>query len=391
VEKHLGRDGALTSEVTSAKNAVTDRYRELFGLISRALEGDGARVEAEQVFDGPLGPEIQEALSTLVERSMALRGAIEAAPKAGEAGRRLMERIDTLLQETMTLVEREAADLVYVVERRGRGTFIHGYPIDVGPVFREVLYGVCRTQVFTSATLSTDGDFRFFASRMGLPKGTVTHQLEPVFDYMEQALLYVPEDLPDPSDRQFVEKIAPEIQRLVELCDGRAFLLFTSYRNMNEALRLLGPRLKQPVLVQGQASRGALLEQFREDPRSVLFATASFWEGVDVQGEALSLVVIDKLPFASPGDPLLKARLKHLEEGGGNAFSGYQVPAATITLKQGVGRLIRHRDDFGIIAILDGRLVRKPYGRRFLESLPRARRTQRFDVVSRWWRAKTAH
>ncbi len=157
---------------------------------------------------------------------------------------------------------------------------------------------------------------------------------------------------------------------------------------MNEAFRLLAPRLSQPTLIHGQMSRTALLEAFRADTRSVLFATQSFWEGVDVQGESLSLVIIDKLPFASPGDPILKARLGHIESRGGNPFGEYQVPSAAIRLKQGFGRLIRHRTDFGIIAILDGRLVRRSYGRRFLKSLPRARRSQDIEVVERWWRSR---
>ncbi len=159
---------------------------------------------------------------------------------------------------------------------------------------------------------------------------------------------------------------------------------------MNRAYELIAPKLDHTALIQGQKARNALLEDFRRDTHIVLFATSSFWEGVDVQGEALSLVIIDKLPFASPFDPLVRARLRHIEERGGNPFVEYQVPSAAIALKQGFGRLIRHRDDTGIIAVMDSRIVRRGYGRRFLESLPRARRTQDMELVARWWEAIAA-
>lgn len=385
VTRFMGREGALSTDLQTAVRSATDRSKTFFGLVSRAIGPKENRVEAEEVFDGELADDLVDAHRDLESR-LAEVASLIAISKAGEVGVRLGQRVDTLLEELSILVDRDAADLVFVAEKRGRGVFLNAYPIDLGPVFRELLFAACRTQVFTSATLTTDGDFRFFRRRMGLPKATAEVRLEPVFDYMKQALLYVPEDLPDPTDRAFVEKVAPTMQRLVELCDGRAFLLFTSYRNMNEALRILGPKLKQPLLVQGERSRNALLEAFREEPRSVLFATSSFWEGVDVQGEALSLVVIDKLPFSSPGDPVLKARIQHLEAAGGNGFRDFQVPAAAITLKQGFGRLIRHRGDMGIIAILDGRLIRRSYGQRFLKSLPRARRSRDIEMAEKWWR-----
>jgi len=151
---------------------------------------------------------------------------------------------------------------------------------------------------------------------------------------------------------------------------------------------LLGPKIRQQVLLQGEKSRGAILEAFRRDRDSVLFATSSFWEGVDVQGEALSLVIIDKLPFASPGDPLVRARMDHIQKRGGNPFVEFQVPHAAISLKQGIGRLIRHRNDTGIVAVLDSRLINASYGKRFLESIPRTRRTQDIDLVRRWWLSK---
>ena len=388
IVRTMQREGSLSINIQALQKATKDRASAFFATLGKAMGGKEGRQEASPVIDGEMNPEIVDDHRALERRMMELHVAVKTA-EAGEAGAKLAERIQSLVQETAMLIEQDARDMVYVVEKRGRGTFLAAFPIDLGPVFRDLLYSSCSTQIFTSATLTTDNDFRFFRSRLGMPEDVRTVKLEPVFDYMKQALLYVPNDLPDPTDRQFVEKVAPTMQRLVELCDGRAFLLFTSYRNMNEAFRILGPKLKQPLLKQGDMSRGALLDAFRRDPRSVLFATSSFWEGVDVQGDALSLVIIDKLPFASPGDPLLKAKLKHIEEEGGHGFSDYQVPAAAITLKQGFGRLIRHRNDSGIIAILDGRLLRRGYGKRFLASLPRARRSQDIDVVERWWRSRS--
>lgn len=385
------KEGELTLEIRRATTDAKDSANGFFALIGAIIEarpGRETRLESSVLFDGPRKDELATAFRQLEIRTMELSTSIQAATKLGEIGRRLVDRIDALASEASLLVERLGDDLVYVVEQRGRGVFLNAYPVDLSPIFEKLLFDTARTQVFTSATLTTDGNFQYYMKRMGLPASTEQLLLEPVFDYMEQAMLYVPSDLPDPSDPRFVEKLAPTMLRLIELCEGRAFLLFTSYRNMREAVRLLAPKIAHTVLVQGDRSRKALLEDFRSDTHSVLFATSSFWEGVDVQGDALSLVVIDKLPFASPTDPVLKARLAHVESSGGNAFRDVQVPSAAIALKQGFGRLIRHREDTGIIAIMDGRLLRKSYGKRFLKSLPRARRSQDIDMVERWWQTR---
>ena len=386
--RFLEREQALTASVTMTVADTRDRSNAFWGTIKRAAK-DEPRIEYGDLADGAMGDEIEQAHRALEVKLGLLGQAIEGIDGAGEIGTRLVERVEAIQVELALLVHREAPDLVYMAEVRGRGVFLQAFPIDVSPILRDLLYATCKTQVFTSATLTTDGHFGFFKKRMGLPKETAELKLEPVFDYMQQALLYVPDDLPPPNTPDFVEQLVPTLERLVTITDGRALLLFTSYRNMNRAFELLAPKLDVTTLRQGDRSRNALLEDFREDTTSVLFATASFWEGVDVQGESLSLVCIDKLPFASPWDPLVKARLKHIEETGGHPFVDYQVPTAAITLKQGFGRLIRHRDDVGIIAILDQRLVKKGYGKRFLNSLPRARRTRDLDVVARWWAAKT--
>jgi ATP-dependent DNA helicase DinG len=238
--------------------------------------------------------------------------------------------------------------------------------------------------VFTSATLATAGDFSFFRRRLGIGDGAVELALPAGFDYPRQALLYVPDSLPDPREPGFVDAVADEVVRLLEASRGRAFVLFTSHANLRACHARVVGRVPWRLLVQGTRPRDALLQQFREDTHSVLFATASFWEGVDVAGESLSCVVIDKLPFGSPDDPLLQARLEALTERGGEPFHDFQVPAAVIALRQGFGRLIRTRSDRGIVALLDRRLHTKGYGRRFLAALPDCERTTDFARVRRW-------
>jgi ATP-dependent DNA helicase DinG len=372
-------------------DAARDAVGAFLAAVTRALppnetRGDWADMAATEHGHAALMalPAAEAALSALTAR-------IEAESALGEAGQKLAVRVTTFANELSMLAERSAPELVYVAETRNRGVFLSAFPIDVSKLFKRTLLRVCATQVFTSATLSTDGGFDFFRARTGLPPETPARTLPATFDYMKQALLFVPPDLPEPNDPLFVEKVAPTLERLLNITEGRAFCLFTSHRNMNRAYQLIAPRIGHRCLLQGEMGRAALLEAFRRDTHSVLFATSSFWEGVDVQGEALSLVVIDKLPFASPSDPLVRARCRVLDNNGGNAFAQYQVPAAVVALKQGFGRLIRHRDDVGIVAILDSRLLTRPYGKRFIKSLPEARRTQDLDLVERWWSSRPAN
>jgi ATP-dependent DNA helicase DinG len=204
------------------------------------------------------------------------------------------------------------------------------------------------------------------------------------FDYRRQAALYLPPNLPEPNDPSFLAAAEEEMEALVNLIEGGAFLLFTSVRNMERAYRDLAPRLPFPSLLQGELPKRELLARFREEP-SVLFATASFWEGVDVPGDALRLVVIDRLPFASPGDPIVAARVDAIRARGGEPFSAYQVPQAAIALRQGFGRLIRTATDRGVVAILDRRIVTKGYGRTFLQALPPCPRLAALDHLAVWW------
>jgi len=385
----LTREKGLSPSLLEALAHTEDRTNAFFGALAR-LVPEGQRVAWDEVLDADSGEELVASHAILEERLDTLAVRLAGAVGAGESSGKLAERTSELRDTLASLVSRADEGSVYVAEHRGRFVAIESHPVDVRAVMREELYRVCKTQIFTSATLTTDGHFGFFRRRMGMPKAAQELTLEPVFDYFNQALLYIPAEVPEPNHPQFVDQIAVEIDRLVSLTDGRALLLFTSYRNMNQAVGILGDRMRQDrrVLVQGEASKNQLLDTFRTDVASVLFATATFWEGVDVQGEALSLVTIDKLPFASPFDPVMKARLAHLEREGGNAFSEYQVPNAALALKQGVGRLIRHREDFGIISLFDTRILSRGYGKRFLDTLPRLRRTRDPEVVERWWKTK---
>jgi ATP-dependent DNA helicase DinG len=256
-------------------------------------------------------------------------------------------------------------------------------PIDVSGRLKELLFDQVRSAVLTSATLAVDGGFAYVKDRLGI-EPTDELLLPSPFRYEEQALLYVPDGMPEPLAPAFVDRAAEEVVRLVELSRGRAFVLFTSYANMNAVAERIAGRVPYPILIQGEAPKAQLLDTFRATKHAVLLATASFWQGVDVAGEQLSCVIVDKLPFASPGDPVVAARIERLRNRGQNPFGEYQVPVAVLMLKQGLGRLIRTASDHGILAVLDSRLVRKPYGRRFLESLPPARLVHELDAVARF-------
>ena len=268
---------------------------------------------------------------------------------------------------------------------RGRqNVFLQATPIDVGPILRECLWSKLDSAVLTSATLAVGSAFEYIRQRLG-----IEHARESVlpshFDYENQALFYVPPDLPDARTPQFTPKAAERIRKLLEITRGRAFVLFTSYAQMNDIYQRLLGQLEFPMLRQGDAPKSALLEEFRLTPNAVLFATSSFWQGVDVQGEQLSCVIIDRLPFAVPRDPVVAARVKAIDADGGNAFFQYQVPAAVITLKQGFGRLIRSLHDRGLLVLLDNRILKKQYGRVFIESLPNYRKTTEIRVVEEFF------
>jgi ATP-dependent DNA helicase DinG len=296
----------------------------------------------------------------------------EAAP--------LASRARDLAQRLRFWMESGDRGYVYWIERRGRGVFLQATPIDVAPLLDEKLFDRTSAVVLTSATLAVSGDFEYAKRRMGLRQAR-TLVVPSHFDYGRQALLYVPQSLPDPRSPAFPAAAAEEIIELLLLSRGRAFVLFTSYQQMRSLYDRVSLELPFQTLLQGTGPRSALLEEFRSTPNAVLFATSSFWQGVDVPGEQLSCVIIDKLPFAVPSDPVVEARIAAIRDEGGEPFYQYQVPQAAIALKQGFGRLIRSRSDRGVLALLDHRITRTRYGQIFFDSLPPYRFTTRRQEV----------
>ena len=270
-------------------------------------------------------------------------------------------------------------------ENRKKVLVLHASPLDISESMKELLYQKVRAMVFTSATLATGGNFDYFRGRVGLDAGVLEGIYPSHFDFEKQTLLYVPKDLPLPNDPIFGTRIAERIIELLRISAGRALVLFTSYHNLNRVYDLLTGKVPYMIYKQGDAPRSALLEAFKSDTHSVLLATGSFWEGVDVPGEALSCLIIDKLPFDSPGEPLVAARIESLRSGGENPFMKYQLPSAIIALKQGLGRLIRNSSDRGILSVLDARLLTSRYGRFFLESLPQMPLTHDLESVSQFF------
>ncbi len=293
----------------------------------------------------------------------------------------LVRRTGELRTEVRFLLRASEPEYVYFVEFRGRGVFLRASPIDVSSIVRELLLDRMRTTVLTSATLTVDGAFGYIRGRLGI-RSAAEIRLPSEFDFARQTVLYLPRRMPDPRSAEFALAAGREVIDILRRTRGRAFVLFTSYATLRAVQAIAEMALDYPIFVQGAAPRSQLLKRFRETPHSVLFATSSFWQGVDVVGEALSCVIVDKLPFASPGDPITAARIEAIRAGGGEPFDEYQVPLAILTLQQGLGRLIRHRRDRGVLAVLDPRLRTKGYGRRFLASLPPAPVVHELDALS---------
>ena len=347
-----------------------------------ALPNEGARftsasVRRKREFSGALAAldsalrSVCAALDLLSERSEGLARCAERA----RAAQALLER----------WCDDSRADLVRWIEAFSHSLRLNATPLSIAEIFRRQLDGHPRAWIFTSATLAVAGDFSHYRSEMGLDKARTACWDSP-FDYAAQALLYVPKKLPDPNSDEHTRAVVAASLPVIRASGGSAFLLFTTLRAMRLAHELLREEFRRqalgfPLMLQGEGSRSELLERFRRLGNAVLLGSASFWEGVDVRGDALSLVVIDKLPFAPPDDPVLAARLESLEREGGNPFLGYQLPQAVISLKQGAGRLIRDETDRGVLVICDPRLFSKPYGRRILASLPPMKLVRELDKV----------
>jgi ATP-dependent DNA helicase DinG len=364
VERELKAGRLDAREVRAELDAVRHRAESFFKTVAL---GRGHRLKK-----GWMSPRVAEQATAMLDRFEGLRTALLAVPDGPDSLSSLAARGQGLARDLGFVLAAEDDGHVCFVETRGRGVFLRATPIDVSARLKELLFDQVRAAVLTSATLAVDGGFEYLKSRLGV-EPTEELLLASPFDYREQAMLYVPRGMPEPSSPSFVDRAADEVVRILEVSRGRAFVLFTSYANMNAVAERIAARVPYPILIQGEAPKPVLLETFRRTPGAVLLATASFWQGVDVAGEQLSCVIIDKLPFASPADPVVQARIERLRNRGGNPFHEYQVPVAILMLKQGLGRLIRAASDRGILAVLDSRLVEKPYGRRFLDSLPPAR------------------
>ena len=293
------------------------------------------------------------------------------SPKGTEDAATLARRAGQLRDDLRFLLRGNDDSYVYFVEFRGRGTFLRASPIDVSTIVRDVLLDRMQTTVLTSATLTVDGSFDYIRTRLGIGRADEI-RLASEFDFAQQAILYLPPKMPDPRSENFAVAASREVIEILKRTRGRAFVLFTSYATMRAVQAMAELALHFPIFAQGTAPRSQLLNQFRATPHAVLFATSSFWQGVDVVGEALSCVIVDKIPFASPGDPITAARIEQIRARGGDPFGEYQVPLAILALQQGLGRLIRHRRDRGVLAVLDPRLRTMGYGRRVVASLPAA-------------------
>jgi ATP-dependent DNA helicase DinG len=308
----------------------------------------------------------------------------ESTPDIVDALAAVQRRAGELGRDLRFLIRAADPDFVYYVESRHTRLFLRASPIDVSRIVRETLFDRMRAAVLTSATLAVDGSFGYVKGRLGIRQAEEL-RVASEFDYTTQALLYLPRRVPSPKAPAFAEAAAREVVEIVRRSRGRAFVLFTSYGVLRSVRPVVEVALPYPILVQGTAPRTELIERFRSTPNAVLLATSSFWQGVDVVGEALSCVIIDRLPFASPADPVTAARIEAINARGGDAFADYQVPLAILALKQGLGRLIRHRTDRGVLAVLDPRLRTMGYGRRFLASLPPAPVTHDLDAVERFF------
>jgi len=385
--EELARDADHAMRLTKTGSPTLLRRTQRIGEKSRAFfdsfpPRDGrfpfSRQEREAFLE-----QNREGYDALLDACKAMETEFAALTQKPEELTRIARRSFEIRQELSFLFESNEKNYVYWFERRNKGVFLAATPIDISQILREKLFEAFDTVILTSATLTVAGRFEFIRQRLGLDHAKEC-ALPPEFDFQQQALLYLPQKMPDVRDAGFAGKAAEEIVRLLELSQGRAFCLFTSYSQMNDLFERVRTRVLFPLMLQGTAPRSVLLERFKNTPNAVLFATASFWQGVDVPGEQLSCVIVDRLPFAVPSDPIVAARVRALEEEGRNPFSEFQVPEAVLALKQGFGRLIRAKTDRGVLALLDTRIQRMPYGKIFLESLPRYRRTSDLEDVSRF-------
>ena len=414
VEKMLRAKNASTAGIESATATMRDRARQFFAALpfgpDRSSEGGAATpglgrmpFENREEFLEERGDTYSGALNAVARLQAELERLrdVDEAPGLRKRATEIQTHLKFLLESTdpntVFWIERRAAGGVRNLPRMGgmvsHNTHLQATPIDVSQLLSAALFDAYDSVVLTSATLTVASSagasgFEHISRRLGL--SFARELVVPShFDYPKQALLYLPPSMPDPRDSDFFVQAAERTRRVLEITHGRAFCLFTSYSQMRTMHDRLSMELPYPLLLQGSAPRNVLLEEFRDTPNAVLFGTSSFWQGVDVQGEQLSCVIIDRLPFAVPSDPVVKARMDAISNAGGNAFFDYQVPSAVITLKQGFGRLVRSLTDRGVLMLLDPRLQRQRYGRIFMDSLPAYRLTHAIEDVEAFFNTKS--
>jgi ATP-dependent DNA helicase DinG len=354
-----------------------ERLEGMAHSLRLALGPQDRRAAWSQVADDA---RVQAVLEEMAAALTQLTGWLASAAERGKGLDNCRQRALQLRDRLGQLMGHEPGEYIHWFETLHTAFRLNLTPLNVAPAFRNCLDSLASAWVFTSATLAVGDSFVHFAAQLGLDDAH-TLKLDSPFDYARNALLYLPDGMPDPNAPDYVAAVVGRAREVLAASGGRAFLLFTSHHALRVAARQLAEDCPYPLLVQGAAPRRELLERFRQLGNAVLLGTSSFWEGVDVRGEALSCVIIDKLPFGSPGDPVLQARIGALRRQGMNPFMAYQLPNAVITLKQGIGRLIRDHTDRGVLVLCDPRLRSKSYGRVFLNSLPPMPRTHEVDAV----------
>ena len=357
----------------------------IFGRQAEALSSSFYRHIQEQELWQENDPEalpLRDFLNNLHHDTLALAESIKAPAKDDEDLSSIYIRLIEAAQTMLFVAEGTDHHYVYQAERNNRHLTLSALPIKVSRQLSEGLLSLGRPLIFTSATLSSSNDFSYFKNQMGLWPEVDGQSIESPFDYKNRTLTYIPQSFPLPTSADFTAAVSQEVERLTDLTRGRALVLFTSHRSLNITAAYLREKSKWPLLVQGEKSRSTLLENFREDTHSILLATHSFWQGVDVPGESLSAVIIEKLPFPRPDRPLVKARSRLMEEEGEDSFMGYYIPEVALSLKQGLGRLMRTEQDQGLLAILDIRLLKKGYGKKILKSMPPSPITSNLDDVA---------
>lgn len=379
----LDRGTALTNDAgTRLAEYVGTTGAALFETLPRTTEGGRAPLDREALL-GPLEPRIV----ALDDALHALGSHLRLRAGDDEAFAQLARRAETLRDDVLKVGEGATHSRTTWSQRTARGGAIGASPVDVSDLLRENLFYRTRSVVLTSATLATGGDFTYLKSRLGIDFPATERVLPSPFAFPEQAALYLAAHMPDPRDARYLEAATREVLALVRLTGGGAFVLCTSFRVMKALAEEARPQLDLPVMVQGEAPKQMLLDRFRKKGNAVLFATSSFWEGVDVPGDALRLVILDRLPFDVPTDPLVAARCERIRDEGDAPFTRYLLPSAAIALKQGFGRLVRTERDRGIVAILDPRIVQKAYGKTLLASLPDASRCYSLEEVRAFYAA----